>query len=323
MDYELNDDQRAILAAVAMLLDKHAGPARAIELQAAGDYDFALDAAIRDAGFADVARSQGTGALEAALVAESVAQAAGVVSFAAAALVAAGAVEEELPGPISLTTSEHRGPIRFCAHARTLLVLDRCRPASEPQLQRRAWVVALEPGDSQPVASNFGYPMGSCPSALHERGTALAPGAAEQLESWWRVALAVETAGTMRAALDQTVEYLKQRRQFGRAIGSFQAVQHRLASCAIAVEASRWLAYEAAFQGAPAEAAATAAAYASAAAPRIFAETHQLSGAIGFTREHDLHVFSMRLQALRLELGGVGGHRRGLAAARWGGGKTP
>jgi alkylation response protein AidB-like acyl-CoA dehydrogenase len=325
MDYELNDDQRAILAAVATLLDKYAGPARAIELQAAGDYDFALDAAIRDAGFADVARSQGTGALEAALVAESVAQAAGVVSFAAAALVAAAVVEEELPGPISLTTSEHRGPVRFCAHARTLLVLDRCSSPSEPQRQRprQAWVVALEPGDSQPVASNFGYPMGSCPSELQQRGTALAPGAAEQLESWWRVALAIEAAGTMRAALDQTVEYLKQRRQFGRAIGSFQAVQHRLASCAIAVEASRWLAYEAAFQGAPAEAAATAAAYASAAAPRIFAETHQLSGAIGFTREHDLHVFSMRLQALRLELGGVRGHRRGLAAARWGDGKSP
>jgi alkylation response protein AidB-like acyl-CoA dehydrogenase len=121
----------------------------------------------------------------------------------------------------------------------------------------------------------------------------------------------------MRAALDHTVGYLKERRQFGRAIGSFQAVQHRLASCAIAVEASRWLAFEAAFRNAPAEASATAAAYAASAAAQLFEETHQLSGAIGFTREHDLHVFSMRLQALRLELGGVTGHRRALAAARW------
>jgi alkylation response protein AidB-like acyl-CoA dehydrogenase len=121
----------------------------------------------------------------------------------------------------------------------------------------------------------------------------------------------------MRAALDYTVDYLKQRRQFGRAIGSFQAVQHRLAGCAIAVEGSRWLAYEAAYKGAPAELAATAAAYAMQAAGRVFAETHQLSGAIGFTREHDLHVWSMRLQALRLELGGVGGHRRAVATARW------
>ena len=66
------------------------------------------------------------------------------------------------------------------------------------------------------------------------------------------------------------------------------------------------------------ERAATAAAYALTAATRVFAETHQLSGAIGFTREHNLHVYSMRLQALRLELGGVRGHRRALAKARWG-----
>ena len=123
----------------------------------------------------------------------------------------------------------------------------------------------------------------------------------------------------MRAALALTIDYLKQRRQFGRAIASFQAVQHRLAECAVMVEGARWLAFEAAWRGAPFEAAATAAAYAAAAAARVFLETHQLSGAIGYTREHDLHVFSMRLEALRLELGGVEGHRRALAHARWGG----
>ena len=72
-----------------------------------------------------------------------------------------------------------------------------------------------------------------------------------------------------------------------------------------------------AWRGADAESAAAAAAFASAAAARVFTETHQLSGAIGYTLEHDLHVFSMRLQALRLELGGVGAHRRALASARW------
>jgi alkylation response protein AidB-like acyl-CoA dehydrogenase len=121
----------------------------------------------------------------------------------------------------------------------------------------------------------------------------------------------------MRAALDVTVAYLKQRRQFGRHIGSFQAVQHRLAECAIDVEASRWLALEAAHRGAPREATATAAAYALQAAGRVFSETHQLSGAIGFTRDHPLHVFSMRLPALRLELGGPSAHAREAAAARW------
>jgi alkylation response protein AidB-like acyl-CoA dehydrogenase len=95
-------------------------------------------------------------------------------------------------------------------------------------------------------------------------------------------------------------------------------VQHRLAECAIQIEASRWLVREAAHHGAPAEAVAAAAGFAISSAERVFAETHQLSGAIGFTREHDLHVWSMRLQALRLELGGVRGHRRALAVARWG-----
>ena len=83
------------------------------------------------------------------------------------------------------------------------------------------------------------------------------------------------------------------------------------------IECARWIAYEAAYQGAPTAAAATAAAYATAAANRIFAETHQLTGAMGFTREHDLHVWSMRLQALRLEAGGVSEHRVAAARARW------
>ena len=138
------------------------------------------------------------------------------------------------------------------------------------------------------------------------------------MRNWWRVAIAVEAAGAMQAALGCTVDYLKERRQFGRPIGSFQAVQHRLAECAILVEGSHWLALEAAWLDAPAEAAATAAAYATSAATQIFAETHQLSGAIGFTHDHDLHVWSMRLQALKLELDGVGGHRRAIAAERWG-----
>ena len=67
----------------------------------------------------------------------------------------------------------------------------------------------------------------------------------------------------MDAALSHTVEYLKDRRQFGRAIGSFQAVQHRLAECAIEVEASRWLVREAADRQQAAEAVSVAAAFAS------------------------------------------------------------
>ncbi len=149
------------------------------------------------------------------------------------------------------------------------------------------------------------------------RGESLGSGSGGRLRAWWRVALAAEMVGTMAAALDVTLDYVKRRRQFGRAIGSFQAVQHRLAECAVVVEASRWLCYQAAWVGAPSEAAATALAYAGSAGLRVFRETHQLSGAIGFTREHDLHVWSMRLQALRFECGGVAEQRRTIARERW------
>ena len=54
------------------------------------------------------------------------------------------------------------------------------------------------------------------------------------------------------------------------------------------------------------------------AATKATAIAHQVHGAIGFTHEHDLHVWTMRLQALRVELGGVTGHCRALSATRWG-----
>jgi alkylation response protein AidB-like acyl-CoA dehydrogenase len=129
--------------------------------------------------------------------------------------------------------------------------------------------------------------------------------------------LAAEAVGAMSAAMDVTTDYLKNRRQFGRTIASFQAVQHRLAECKVLLEGARWLVYEAAALDAPAEQAALAAAHALSTAGRVFVETHQLSGAIGFTHEHDLHVWSMRLQALRLELGGTASHRRAVSLTRW------
>jgi len=311
LDFELSDDQRAIVEAVDTLLAQHAGPKRAIERFAHGEYDLALEATLGEAGFLDVALAGETGPLEAALCVEAVARAAGAVSIGASSLVAPGVAGRMLPGPVALALAGDSPIVRFGAHARTLLVVDR-----KAGLAR---IVPLTASDVEPVRSNFGYPMGRVARGLESQGEALAPGSHERLLAWWRVALATEAAGTMRAALGVTTDYLKQRRQFGRSIASFQAVQHRLAECAVMVEGARWLALEAAWRGAPTEAAATAAAYATAAAAHVFLETHQLSGAIGYTREHNLHVFSMRLEALRLELGGVGGHQRSLARARWGG----
>ena len=306
MDFEQSADQQAILEAVGALLAQHAGAKRAIELNRTSAYDRELDAALDAAGFQGIALAEGTGLLEAALVVEAVAKAGGVVGIGASALVAPGLTGRALPGPIALARDGDTGPVRFAAHARTLLV----------DAGAEARRLDLAAGDVSPVTSNFMLPMGRV-RAPQGRGESLGPGSGDRLRSLWRLALAAETLGTMAACLELTLEYVKRRRQFGRAIGSFQAVQHRLAQCAVAVEGSRWLVYEAAGQDAPAEAAATAAAFATAAASLVFAETHQFTGAMGFTREHDLHVWSMRLQALRLEAGGVAGHRRAVAQERW------
>ena len=306
MDFEPNPDQQAILEAVAALLAQHAGAKRAIELNRTSAYDRELDAALEAAGFQGIALAEEAGLLEAALVVEAVAKAGGVVGIGASALVAPGLAGRALPGPIALARQGDAGPVRFAAHARSLLV-----DAGEEARLR-----TLAAGDASPVASNFMLPMGRL-RASQDPGESLGRGSGERLRSLWRLALAAETVGTMAACLEVTLEYVKRRRQFGRAIGSFQAVQHRLAHCAVLLEGSRWLVYEAASQDAPAEAAATAAAFATSAASQLFAETHQFTGAMGFTREHDLHVWSMRLQALRLEAGGVAGHRRAVARERW------
>ena len=323
MDYELNDDQRAILDSVAQLTARHAGPARAISLARSGAYDEELDRELAAAGYLDMLAAgaevdgspgpspgpgpgPGPGPLEAALVVEAVARNAGTVAVGAQVLaVPAVFGSRELPRPIAVMASPAEDVVRFAAQARSLLVLD----GEDLRL------VALRGVAS--VNSIFGYPFGRIASELAQTGESLGVGKAAVFRSWWRVALSLECIGSMQAALDVTVEYLRNRRQFGRPIGSFQAVQHRLAECAVLIEGARWLALEAAWAGAPAEAAAVACAHAVHAAGSVFTETHQLTGAIGFTREHDLHVWTMRLQALRREMGGEEGHQDAVSSTRW------
>jgi alkylation response protein AidB-like acyl-CoA dehydrogenase len=78
------------------------------------------------------------------------------------------------------------------------------------------------------------------------------------------------------------------------------------------------MAREAAYRGAPDELAATAAITATQTARRVLQEGHQQAGAIGFTHEFDLHLWSLRLQTLRTEAGGIGRHSTALVAGRWG-----
>ena len=113
------------------------------------------------------------------------------------------------------------------------------------------------------------------------------------------IALTAEQVGAAQRALDLTVAYTKVRVQFGRAIGSFQALQHRMADLYVLVESARSLsaaAASAAAEGAPdlGLRAAAAKAYCSEALTRVAGQMIQLHGAIGITWEHDAHRYFKR-----------------------------
>ncbi|WP_326684597.1 acyl-CoA/acyl-ACP dehydrogenase [Streptomyces microflavus] len=126
--------------------------------------------------------------------------------------------------------------------------------------------------------------------------------------------LAAEAVGAAAGALERTVAYVKEREQFGRAIGSFQAVKHRLADLYVRVEAARSAAYYAAWDAA---AGPLALAQALEAARIVAGEAVQLHGGIGFTWEHEAHLYVKRAAADELLFGPV--HRlRDHAAGRAG-----
>ncbi|MEU5339578.1 MULTISPECIES: acyl-CoA dehydrogenase family protein [unclassified Streptomyces] len=127
--------------------------------------------------------------------------------------------------------------------------------------------------------------------------------------------LAAEAVGAADRVLERTVEYVKQREQFGRAIGSFQAVKHRLADLYVQVQAARSAAYYAAWATGAGEERVGGLALAQALeALRITAsEAVQLHGGIGFTWEHEAHLYFKRAAGDELLFGPV--HRlRGHAA---------
>ena len=125
---------------------------------------------------------------------------------------------------------------------------------------------------------------------------------------------AAQLVGAGQALLDAAVDYAKQRAQFGRVIGSYQAIKHKLADVHIALELARPLVYGAALSLAdrsPDTARDVSAAKASASDAALLAARSALQthGAIGFTAEHDLSLWLLRVQALRSAWGDPAMHR--------------
>lgn len=142
----------------------------------------------------------------------------------------------------------------------------------------------------------------------------------ERVLALGNIALAAELTGGAEKCLAFATEYAKQREQFGRAIGSFQAIKHKLADMMVLVEAAKSAAYYAACTADAAadaaqlaEAAAVAKSYCGDAFFKCAAEAIQIHGGIGYTWEHDAHLYFKRARAAQNLLGDSRHQRESIA----------
>jgi alkylation response protein AidB-like acyl-CoA dehydrogenase len=135
------------------------------------------------------------------------------------------------------------------------------------------------------------------------------------------VAKCAEMVGGAQAALEMAVRYAKERVQFGRPIGSFQAIQHYCANMVTDVDGARFITYKAAWElseGLPAtKDVAVAKAWTSEAYGRVTLLAHQIFGAIGFTMDHDIHLYYRRAKAGEIMFGD-GDFQRAIVASELG-----
>ena len=150
-------------------------------------------------------------------------------------------------------------------------------------------------------------------------GAGDASAALERVVALAVAALAAEQAGGAARCLEMATDYARTRLQFGRPIGSYQAIKHKCANLLIEVEMAKSAAYHAAFQAAEGNddelltAAHMARAWCSEAYFHAAAETIQIHGGMGFTWEHPAHLYFKRAKASAVLFGESGEHRRKLA----------
>jgi alkylation response protein AidB-like acyl-CoA dehydrogenase len=317
MDFDLSDDQLALRSAARDLLTDLAHPRQA------DGFDGGLWKAMVDQGWLGVELPEADGGLgmttvEAAVLLEELGRHVAPVPYLQSAL-AIGAlhragrsewVERLLTGDAIGTVAVKRGGLTIAApladvavvmdgDALLLVDLTDRRPAREPAMD------LTRPVGWLPVADGEGEPIGGADEASTLLDRAAAGHAAEMLGACDRV-------------LAMAVDYAKERKQFGQPIGSFQAVKHRCADMLVDVEGMRSSVYYAAWSiGAghadAAIAASTSKVWCSDAAKRVMASGLQVHGGIGFTWEHDLHLYLKRSQLDQVSFGDAAFHRDRLA----------
>ena len=140
----------------------------------------------------------------------------------------------------------------------------------------------------------------------------------EQVRQYGAVAKCAEMVGIAQQAFEISLSYAKTRVQFGRPIGSFQAIKHKLANMVIDVDGSRYVTYRAAWllgEGLPAgQEIAAAKAWTNEACRRVVKEGQQVHGGIGYTKEYDLQLYTRRAKAAEIAFDDSDVHREAVAA---------
>jgi alkylation response protein AidB-like acyl-CoA dehydrogenase len=321
MNFGFSDDQQAIKATARELLARRSPFARVRAAAEAGRYDDDLWNDLTQLGWPGIAVSgehggQGLGAVELAVLLEELGYAVAAVpmlgtTLAALAIEHAGDAEQRarwLPGLASGELTGAFGGVRDAIADATDADVIVLVEAGAPRLVARA-DADVEPVDAIDPTRRYARVRGDGPALGGDVEGALGRAGA---------AVAAEVVGVCQRALDITVAYVSERKQFGVPVGSFQAVAHRCAGMLLQTESARSAAYFAAWAAgaAPdrlAEACGLACVAAGEAGVEVTGSAIQAHGGIGFTWEADVHWLFKRAQMDAALLGSGSRHRIALA----------
>ena len=231
-------------------------------------------------------------------------------------------------GKVQLTTTE--GGFRLAgvktpvqdAHVADILLISVDAPSGSTQLllPRDTPGVTIEPLEALDLARRYSRVVLRDVDVPASSVVGVAGAAKEDVSFQFALAVALQCAETVGAAdrmYEQTLQYVKDRKSFGRPIGSYQALKHRLADMLLWLESAKAVtvaALKAVQFGVDAESAASLAkAYVADRCPEIVRECLQLHGGIGYTWEHDLHLYMRRIESNSAIYGGVDFHKDRLA----------
>lgn len=305
MFLDISDDQDALLTTTTALLAR--AKSRVVLGGSKASFDLELDADLERAGVLDAASYPEFGVSTAALIVHEVGRSASIAEVAASAVVRP-LICPDAPRPLAVLTGDPARAVRFLPVARAVLVLSNTGASWFP----------VSPDDIDIVDAYFAYPMGRLrdPASCLARAQAVAdPTLARRLA---QLAVAAEITGVLQGGLDSVIAHVTDRRQFGRPLGTFQAVQHRLAACASKIAAAKWLTFKAGGAGATHTDVVAALASAQSAVDAIVYDLHQFLGAMGLTLEHPLYRWTYRVKHLKSEFGGASCSNRELADLYWG-----